>query len=228
MVNFGDGFQLSHWFNARSSNSHVTDSEEGDPLRSTDDAAMPSSNTDIAECFVCHMPNPDYMSTNTAKKAPPVPVCSVICEAKYLEMKGMKPSSISKNVDLNHCFMCQASNPEYSISTRGCVTPVCSKKCEEAFLRRRKKRLNTEGDNNPTSKRTKTESVEPAKRQRRALNFLGDQLLYSSDGEGYKSWWLGALTFYDFVYQRHGMWHSYSISNDVPRVDQCLIKFGNF
>lgn len=230
MVNFGDEFQLSRWFNSSvsssSSSAHATDSEDGDAAGSADDAVAPSSSANLAECFICHMPNPEYMSTNTAKKAPPVPVCSVGCEAKYLEMKGMRPSNDARNADPNHCFMCQAPNPEYSVSTRGVATPVCSKECEEAFLRRKKQRVNSDGDGGTSAKRSKGESSEPAKRQRRTLNFLGDQLLDSSDGKGYKSWWLGALTFYDFVYQRHGMWHSYSISNDVPRVDQCLIKFG--
>ncbi|POM59548.1 putative transposable element [Phytophthora palmivora] len=228
MVNFGEDFQLSNWFNTNntSSNSaHGTDSEDGDAAGSADDAVAPSSSVSLSECFICHMPNPEYMSTNTAKKAPPVPVCSVGCEAKYLEMKGMRPSGDSRNADPNHCFVCQALNPEYSVSTRGTVTPVCSKECEEAFLRRKKQRVNADGDAASSKKRSKGDTAEPAKRQRRTLNFLDDQLLDSSGGKGYKSWWLGALTFYDFVYQRHGMWHSYSISNDVPRVDQCLIKF---
>ena len=233
MVTFGDEFQLSRWFNASASSSaHATDSEDGDATGSTDDAAMASSSTTTTttttQCFVCHMPNPEYMSTNTVKKAPPVPVCSMGCEAKYLEMKGMKPSSDSKNVDPNRCFMCQASNPEFLISSRGSVTPVCSKECEKALFRRKKQRMiaDDDDDENMLTKRSNGNSAEPAKRLRRTLTFLGDQLLDSSDGKGYKSWWLGALTFYDFVYQRHGMWHSYSISNDVPRVDQCLIKFG--
>ncbi|OWZ21212.1 hypothetical protein PHMEG_0004261 [Phytophthora megakarya] len=236
MVNFGDEFQLSNWFNTNnpaSNTSHATDSEDGDAAGSADDAA--SSSVSLSECFICHMPNPEYMSTNTAKKAPPVPVCSVGCEAKYLEMKGMRPSADSRNADPSQCFVCQAANPEYSVSTRGTVTPVCSKECEDVFLRRKKQRVgeadqakrakeNTEPAKHQ-AKRAK-ENTEPAKRQRRQLNFLGDQLLDSSSGKGgYKSWWLGALTFYDYVYQRHGMWHSYSISNDVPRVDQCLVKF---
>ncbi|KAK1939358.1 PHD finger protein 10 [Phytophthora citrophthora] len=226
MVNFGDEFQLSRWFNSNSGNgsAHATDSEDGDAAGSADDAVAPSTSVSLSECFICHMPNPEYMSTNTAKKAPPVPVCSVGCEAKYLEMKGMRPSSDSRNTDPNHCFVCQSPNPAYSVSSRGTVTPVCSKECEESFLRRKKQRLNA-GDTGAPTKRSKSDSNEPVKRQRRTLNFLGDQLLDSSDGKGYKSWWLGALTFYDFVYQRHGMWHSYSISNDVPRVDPCLIKF---
>ncbi|ETL42698.1 hypothetical protein F442_06746 [Phytophthora nicotianae P10297] len=228
MVNFGDDFQLSRWFNnSNSSNSsaHGTDSEDGDAAGSVDDAVAPSTSVNLAECFICHMPNPEFMSTNTVKKAPPVPVCSVGCEAKYLEMKGMRPSGDSRNADPNHCFVCQAPDPEYSVSSRGTVTPVCSKECEETFLCRKKQRGNGDGDGGTASKRSKSDNAEPAKRQRRTLNFLGDQLLDSSDGKGYKSWWLGALTFYDFVYQRHGMWHSYSISNDVPRVDPCLIKF---
>ncbi|KAE9051761.1 hypothetical protein PR003_g204 [Phytophthora rubi] len=225
MVNFGEEFQLSRWFNASigPSSAHATDSEDGDAAGSADDAVAPSSSASLSECFICHMPNPEYMSTNTVKKAPPVPVCSVGCEAKYLEMKGMRPSGEARNADPNQCFMCQAPNPEYSISKRGTVVPVCSKECEDAFLRRKKQRLNS--DEGASAKRAKGDDAEPAKRQRRTLNFLGDQLLDSSDGKGYKSWWLGALTFYDFVYQRHGMWHSYSISNDVPRVDPCLIKF---
>ncbi|CAH0491304.1 unnamed protein product [Peronospora farinosa] len=227
MVNFGDEFQLSRWFNASSSScAHATDSEDGDAMGSTDDVAMSSSSgTTTTQCFVCHMPNPEYMSTNTVKKAPPVPVCSVGCEAKYLEKKGMKPSGDSKNVDPNRCFMCQAFNPEFLISSRGSVTSVCSKECEKALFRRKKQRMIADGDESVLIKRSNGDSVEPTKRLRRTLTFLGDQLLDSSDGKGYKSWWLGALTFYDFVYQRHGMWHSYSISNDVPRVDQCLIKF---
>ncbi|KAG1708396.1 hypothetical protein DVH05_025073 [Phytophthora capsici] len=226
MVNFGDEFQLSRWFNANSGSgsAHATDSEDGDAAGSADDAVGPSTSVSLSECFICHMPNPEYMSTNTAKKAPPVPVCSVGCEAKYLEMKGMRPSGESRSADPNHCFVCQSLNPAYSVSSRGTVTPVCSKECEESFLRRKKQRVNA-GDSGASTKRSKGDSNEPVKRQRRTLNFLGDQLLDSSDGKGYKSWWLGALTFYDFVYQRHGMWHSYSISNDVPRVDPCLIKF---
>ncbi|CAI5745544.1 unnamed protein product [Peronospora destructor] len=227
MINFGDEFQLSRWFNASFSNSaHATDSEDGDATGSTNDAGvMSSSSTTTTQCFVCHMPNPEYMSTNTVKKAPPVPVCSVGCEANYLEMKGMRPSGDSKNMDPNRCFMCQAANPEFLISSRGSVTPVCSKECEKALFRRKKQRMIADGDDSVLIKRSDGDSVEPAKRLRRTLTFLGDQLLDSSDGKGYKSWWLGALTFYDFAYQRHGMWHSYSISNDVPRVDQCLIKF---
>ncbi|KAG6590750.1 protein phf-isoform b [Phytophthora cinnamomi] len=228
MVNFGDEFQLSRWFNASNgpSSAHATDSEDGDAAGSADDAVAPSSSASLSECFICHMPNPEYMSTNTVKKAPPVPVCSVGCEAKYLERKGMRPSADARNADPNHCFMCQAPNPEYSISKRGTVVPVCSKECEDAFLRRKKQRVGPDDASaSSAAKRTKGDDAEPAKRQRRTLNFLGDQLLDSSDGKGYKSWWLGALTFYDFVYQRHGMWHSYSISNDVPRVDPCLIKF---
>ncbi|KAG6958358.1 hypothetical protein JG688_00010549 [Phytophthora aleatoria] len=228
MVNFGDEFHLSRWFNNSSSSgssAHATDSEDGDAAGSVDDAVAPSASANLAECYICHMPNPEFMSTNTVKKAPPVPVCSVGCEAKYLEMKGMRPSGDSRNADPNHCFVCQAPDPEYSVSSRGAVTPVCSKECEEAFLRRKKQRGNGDEGGAAASKRSKSDNAEPAKRQRHTLNFLGDQLLDSSDGKGYKSWWLGALTFYDFVYQRHGMWHSYSISNDVPRVDACLIKF---
>ncbi|CAH0516738.1 unnamed protein product [Peronospora belbahrii] len=226
MVNFSDEFQLSRWFNSSSSNSaHATDSEDGDAACLTDDAMMQSSSLSTTECFVCHLLNPEYMSTNTAKKAPPVPVCSMECEAKYLEMKGMRPSSDSKNMDPNHCFICQSFDPEYLFATRTVMIPICSKECEKALLRRKKQRVTTDTDGSTLIKRSKEENMEPAKRQRRALNFLGDQLPDSSNGKGYKSWWLGALSFYDFVYQRHGMWHSYSISNDLPRVDPCLIKF---
>jgi mono/diheme cytochrome c family protein len=225
MVNFGEEFQLSRWFNG-SSSAHATDSEDGDAAGSADDTATPSG-VSMTECFICHMPNPEFMSTNTAKKAPPVPVCSVGCEAKYLEMKGMRPSGDAR--DPNHCFICHAANPEFTTSNnkRATVVPVCSKECEEAYLRRKKQRLSSDDGAATSVKRVKGNKAEPA-RQRRTLNFLNDQLLDSSDGKGYKSWWLGALTFYDFVYQRHGMWHSYSISNDVPRVDPCLIKFGTF
>ncbi|TDH70845.1 hypothetical protein CCR75_001221 [Bremia lactucae] len=228
MVNFGDEFQLGRWFNnssCSSSSAHATDSEDCDAANSMDDTVAPSSSGNVAECYICHVPNPEFMSTNSVKKAPPVPVCSVSCEAKYLDMKGMRPSSDSRNADPTQCFMCQAFNPEYSISSRGIVTPVCSKECEKAFLRRKKQRKSVEGDSAAMSARSKSDATEPALRQRRKLTFLGDQLLDGSDSNGYKSWWLGALTFYDYVYQRHGMWHSYSISNDVPRVDQCLIKF---
>ncbi|KAL4159967.1 hypothetical protein PRNP1_000539 [Phytophthora ramorum] len=223
MVNFGDEFQLSRWFNGSTGSAHATDSEDGDAAGSADDAVTPSPSASLTECFICHMPNPEYMSTNTAKKAPPVPVCSVGCEAKYLEIKGMRPSGDARTADPNYCFVCHAANPEFSAKRAGGAVPVCSKECEDTYLRRKKQRL--DGNASTSSKRFKGQDAEPAKRQRRTLNFLGDQLLDSADGKSYKSWWLGALTFYDFVYQRHGMWHSYSISNDVPRVDPCLIKF---
>ena len=230
MVDLGEQFQLSRWFNASSSSSsvHSTDSEDGDAAGSADDdAATPSSSVNLTECFICQLPNPEYMSTNTVKKAPPVPVCSVGCEAKYLERKGMRPSSSdAKNAKPTSCSMCHAADSEYAVSCRGSLTPVCSKECEEKLLRHKKRRVDVDGDALGT--RSSMENVAPAKRQRRTLNFLGDQLLGNSDGTGYKSWWLGALAFYDFVYQRHGMWHSYSISNDVPRVDKCLIKFGTY
>ncbi|CEG40040.1 protein phf-isoform b [Plasmopara halstedii] len=167
------------------------------------------------------------MSTNTAKKAPSVPVCSVGCEAKYLELKGMRPSSKACSPDSKHCVVCHGPNLNYSVSSRGSVVSVCSKECEESFLRRKKRRGNADTNENTTFKHSKGEQAEPINCQRRTLTFLSDQLLESSEGGGYKSWWLGALTYYDFVYQRHGMWHSYSISNDVPRVDQCLIKFAS-
>uniref|UniRef100_A0AAV1UGZ4 PHD-type domain-containing protein n=1 Tax=Peronospora matthiolae TaxID=2874970 RepID=A0AAV1UGZ4_9STRA len=228
MVDFGEKFQLSRWFNAssNSSSTHSTDSEDGNGTGSVDDAAMSSSSVNLTECFICQMPNPEYMSTNTVKKAPPVPVCSVGCEAKYLERKGMRPSSsASRNADPKLCSMCHAATSVYAVSSRSSVTRVCSKECEERLLRHKKRRVDTEEDGSTLGKRSCGENAAPAKRQRRTLNFLGDQLLGKSDGKGYKSWWLGALAFYDFVYQRHGMWHSYSISNDVPRVDTCLIKF---
>lgn len=230
MVNFGDEFQLSRWFNCSNSSSnsaHATDSEDGDAVGSADDTVASTSTVNVAECFICHIPNPDFMSTNTAKKAPPVPVCSVSCEAKYLEMKGMRPSSDLRNAVLNQCFVCQAPDPENSVSTRGSVVRVCNKECEDSFFRRKKQRKNTGSDGFASLKRSKDDHAEPVKRHRRSLTLLSDQLLDSSEGKSYKSWWLGALTFYDFVYQRHGMWHSYSISNDLPRVDKCLIKFAS-
>ncbi|KAF4324264.1 hypothetical protein BBO99_00000920 [Phytophthora kernoviae] len=224
MVNFGEEFQLSRWFNGSSNSAHTTDSEDADAAGSVDDAVTPSDGVSLTECYICHMPNPEFMSTNSVKKAPPVPVCSVGCEAKYLEKKGMRPKEDAANADPSQCFICHTSKPEFmstNTAKRSPSVPVCSKECEEVYLRRKKPRTSS-GDETP-SKRIKSE--DPSKRQRRQLNFLGDQLLDSSDGKGYKSWWLGALTFYDYVYQRHGMWHSYSISNDPPRVDPCLIKF---
>ena len=41
-------------------------------------------------CFVCGKPEPEYMSTdNEPEQAPPVPVCSLECEGKYLASKGL-------------------------------------------------------------------------------------------------------------------------------------------
>lgn len=221
MVNFGEDFQLSLWFNC---SAHTTDSEEGDIADPTGDVVAPSAGVNMSECFICHIPNPEFMSTNSNKKAPPVPVCSVGCEAKYLEIKGLRPKGDASRATASECFICHAANPEFRTgSKRAPSVPVCSKECEDAYLRRKKQRVG--GSPRSSLKRVKTENSNSATRQRNQLNFLGDQLLGGSDGTGYKSWWLGALTFYDFVYQRHGMWHSYSITNDSPRVDPCLIKY---
>ncbi|RLN87621.1 hypothetical protein BBJ28_00005251 [Nothophytophthora sp. Chile5] len=219
MASFGGNFELSRWFNDSSSkcgasSAHATDSEDGDAAAATDEAFAdaPAGGLTLAECYICRMPNPEYMSTNTVKKAPPVPVCSMACETKYLEKKGMRPKGEARTqvADPMECYVCQTSNPEYMTTNamkRIPSVPVCSKECESTYLRQRKQRLSA-GQETSSSKRSKSDALEPAKRQRRSLNFLGDQLLDSADSNGYKSWWLGALTFYDFVYQRHGMWHS--------------------
>ena len=43
---------------------------------------------DPVRCFMCHTLDPEYLSTNAVKTAPPVPVCSLECESSYLSKKG--------------------------------------------------------------------------------------------------------------------------------------------
>jgi hypothetical protein len=49
-------------------------------------ALVPSS---IDRCHVCHKKNPEYMSTEDVLAAPPVQVCGLKCEARYLKSRGV-------------------------------------------------------------------------------------------------------------------------------------------
>lgn len=220
----GDGFQLSKWFNTTSiGREHGAESRADADTDTEDDVPMAKRHQSgagaaaVPECHICGMPNPDYMSTNTVKKAPSVPVCSTDCESKYLEQKGLRPSESKARtsvpeVDNSRCYVCHVPNPEY-MSTNAVKwapsVPVCGVDCESEFLKGYKKK---DSKANASAKRQATSNGNDdteAKRPRRPLSFLDDQLLESEDVKGYKSWWLGALAFYNFVYQRHGMWHQY-------------------
>lgn len=280
-------FQLSKWFNGglgrgeATHSAHTTDSEDGDASTASVPAAVEEEREPAGggalECFVCRIPNPEYMSTTHVKQAPSVPVCSVECETEYLERKGMRPKGDRSYEMLDgppECYVCARSNPEFMSTNKVKGAPsvaVCGVDCEARYLAMCKKKAQaTSADAAPStppprgssagsrSKRAKRDEVEAdtfsdPKRLRRSLNFLEDHLIGNDETNSYKSWWLGALTFYDFVYQRHGMWHrycwrcalagdcdrriadvprwclvcrSYSIDNNVPRVDQCLVKYG--
>ncbi|KAJ0406681.1 hypothetical protein ATCC90586_008098 [Pythium insidiosum] len=199
---FGEGFELSKWFNGASCKpkpavSDLPDVEEDFADHGGEDgSAVSPVAIELGFCFVCAAPNPDYLSTNTVKGAPPVPVCSLNCESDYLKQRGWQASKKNggKYVQL-------PSSPTES-----------SKKSKR--------------DEEPVPQTVDLTSEERStKRQRRSFSFLDDHMLESDEGKGYKSWWLGALAFFDFVYQRHGMWHSYSMSNNEPRVDPALIKY---
>jgi hypothetical protein len=209
MAAFGDGFELSKWFNnasmrQESAASDNTDGEDVEGAVVVLDDSEPVAAVEMTHCFVCKTPNPEYLSTNTVKGAPSVPVCSLECEADYLKQKGWNASKKDggKYVQLP---------PTSPSSTTDALGQPPSKKAKR----------DTSGD------RTEAMPDEATtKRPRRSFSFLDDHMLDAEDGKGYKSWWLGALAFYDFVYQRHGMWHSYSIEpNGVPRVDPSLIKY---
>jgi hypothetical protein len=44
-----------------------------------------------AVCRVCHSRDPKFVSTaNAPSKCPPVMVCSVICESRYIEQQGVR------------------------------------------------------------------------------------------------------------------------------------------
>lgn len=228
-------FQLSKWFNSglgkgETHSAHTTDSEDGDVSAVAAGADERDAAGGALECFVCRIPNPEYMSTTQVKQAPSVPVCSVECETEYLERKGMRPKGDRSYEMLDgvpECYVCSRANPEYMSTNKVKGAPsvaVCSVECEGKYLAMRKKAQAAGEETAPStpparsssasrSKRSKHDEEEneasDPKRLRRSLNFLEDHLLGNDETNSYKSWWLGALTFYDFVYQRHGMWHRY-------------------
>lgn len=119
------------------------------------------------------------------------------------------------DVDYEHCFVCERPGPEY-MSTTSVKSipsvPVCGIECEAEHLKRKGKKkkaasatttvtTNAAKRSKPASESSKSTDV------KQSLSFLEDHLLENDDSKGYKSWWLRALTFYDFVYQRHAMWH---------------------
>ncbi|TMW63384.1 hypothetical protein Poli38472_002325 [Pythium oligandrum] len=202
MAAFGDGFELSKWYNKTASKheasaSDTTDVEDVDAAVVAEEAVPIPLHVESTYCHVCHAPNPEYLSTNTVKGAPSVPVCSLECESEYLKQKGWQANNKSggKYVDL-------------TTATSNDVTTSAKKS----------KRKETVAEDAPEEDRT-------SKRPRRSFSFLDDHMLESEESNGYKSWWLGAMAFYDFVYQRHGMWHSYTMSNNEPHVDPALIKY---
>ncbi|DBA02404.1 TPA: hypothetical protein N0F65_007223 [Lagenidium giganteum] len=228
-------FDLSKWFNRVSSKAERAELQHADSAVQDrlGSAAADSSAASASECYMCRMPNPDYWSTNAVKNMPSVPVCSIECEADYLEKKGMRAASGKR---VTHCHVCRKANPKnWSTTPSKDVpsVPVCDSHCEALYLKRNGVKRATK----PTSsKRTKRESTDDSD-----FEELGDAfsmhkklkvdtanagtLLESEDGKGYKSWWVGALAFYSFVYQRHGMWHCYSMGDNEPRVEACLTKF---
>lgn len=234
-----------------SASAHTTDSEDGEGSleRETGEGSAGSAgNAGALRCYVCSAANPDYMSTASNKLAPPVPVCSLACEDEYLDRKGLRPRGERTyemlEPSVSECYVCQRANPECMSTNKvkgAPSVPVCGVECEAKYLSSMKKKPSKAEDESPAtppargsgavrSKRLKKDEAdkeeEAAKRPRRSLNFLEDHLIGNDDANAYKSWWLGALTFYDFVYQRHGMWHSYCIDNITPRVDNCLVTYG--
>ena len=272
MTSFGDTFELSAWFNAKSEKTDEENETVDDDVvvveRPSKHArsAEKKKKVDMAKCFTCKTPGPEYMSTNSVKSAPPVPVCSVDCETAYLESKGAMPttSDTKKNgkkakddlhadavVDPTRCYVCTSANPEY-MSTNAVKAapsvPVCGLDCESAYLRMKGvKPSETSEKNEPayyyTTKKTKRsnsvsqakdtrghdgsdDETPSAKRSRHTTSLVDNSLHSQDDDQGYKSWWLGALAFYDFVYQRHGMWHMYVAVCDFVFV-HILIQFGS-
>jgi hypothetical protein len=189
-----------------------------------------SSSSDlIAEddtvCFVCQAPDPEFLSTkNTTKDAPSVPVCSLTCEEEYLDNRGLhltkksKPNSTKKSSkkyeedDDDDDF--EIYDPHHSQSRK---KPT---KQNDRFL--------DEKEEEPEEEEEEEEGVNTItkKKYRESLKLLRDTLVQDSvEEEGYTSWWAGALAFYDYVYQRHGMWHMYAMGNMHPNVDPGLTKF---
>lgn len=239
MTTVGDSFELSEWFNNVSGKgggaSSKLDRKSAKVSYASDEHAP-----DPSVCFMCHLPNPVWTSSDKVKKAPPVPVCSEGCEARYLESKGLRPVKKDKKrrpsedgnetnnedtnspeeMDMEHCFVCERPNPEY-MSTNSMKNipsvPVCGVECEAEHLKLKGKKKKSEKSNSnsssSSSKRPKrgessvTKASSEGEDVKRSLSFLEDHLLENDDSKGYKSWWLRALTFYDFVYQRHAMWH---------------------
>lgn len=253
MMTVGGGFELSEWFNTVSTRGNGASGGRTAPAKAKAKASGKSATggdhtPEPSVCFVCHVPNPQWTSSDKVKSAPPVPVCSPECETRYLEGKGLQPksattptptSSSSKkrkqedyyvvldedddmngddDVDYEHCFVCDRPGPEY-MSTNSVKNipsvPVCGVECEAEHLKRKGKKKGDVSAPAPapalSSKRNKSagESSGGAKSAavKQSLSFLEDHLLENDDSKGYKSWWLRALTFYDFVYQRHAMWH---------------------
>lgn len=272
-----DEFELSTWFNSvadkENSRSRMLASasnrdRSGDNKH--DDANNPTPDPTV--CYMCHMPGPEYVSSDKIRKAPPVSVCSESCEERYLESKGVRPASKKKRkqqededdevedngdandeeeVDYGHCYVCDRANPDY-MSTDQMKNvpsvPVCGVDCEAVYLKSKNKKRakKTDKATPPTNVKNEPSGGEG----KRSLSFLEDHLLESDDSKGYKSWWLRALTFYDFVYQRHAMWHrfvrvnryvcgnsgpltfvslsrcSYTYTPEKPNVDPALTNFG--
>lgn len=243
----GEHFQLSKWFNGGlgkggTLSAHSTDSEDADAsagFASGGRGATTSGGDDmpeVPECYICHVANPEYMSTTSVKKAPSVPVCSIECETEYLDRKGLRPKGERTyemvGLGSSECFVCHKANPEYMTTNKVKVAPsvsVCSVECEGKYLQMKKTQFSSgalspqlhkvprsSSSSSAIKKRGKRDGDEKegddAKRPRRSLNFLQDHLLGNDNANAYKSWWLGALTFYDFVYQRHGMWHRYAVA----------------
>lgn len=229
MATVGESFELSEWFNS------VSDRRSGGATKSDRKAAKRAHDSSASEhapdpsvCFMCYTPNPVWTSSDKVKKAPPVPVCSEECEAKYLESKGLRPVKKDKKrkqqeveivdvddddddneADTERCFVCERPNPEY-MSTNSVKNipsvPVCGVECEAEHLKRKgKKKAPVAVAKKP--KAAESKAVSSALGAKQSLSFLEDHLLENDDSKGYKSWWLRALTFYDFVYQRHAMWH---------------------
>lgn len=239
MTTIGDSFELSEWFNNISSKRGGGVSSKLDRKSAKVGYASDEHTPDPSVCFMCHLPNPVWTSSDKVKKAPPVPVCSEECEARYLESKGLRPVKKDKKrqqsedehdgesadgpeeMDMEHCFVCERSNPEY-MSTNSMKNipsvPVCGVECEAEHLKlkgKKKKSEKSEKSNSSSSSSAKrpkrgetaTKAASEGEDVKRSLSFLEDHLLENDDSKGYKSWWLRALTFYDFVYQRHAMWH---------------------
>uniref|UniRef100_K3WK75 Uncharacterized protein n=1 Tax=Globisporangium ultimum (strain ATCC 200006 / CBS 805.95 / DAOM BR144) TaxID=431595 RepID=K3WK75_GLOUD len=124
---------------------------DDDPIAETD-----PSEPEHVVCYVCFMPDPEFDSSDRfPKKAPPVPVCSSVCEGVYLESRGLrkkvekrKQDKIDgaehsedameevKALDYKHCYMCSRANPAYvTTSELYASVPVCGAECETDYMK---------------------------------------------------------------------------------------------